>query len=300
MDKYGILLMAYGSPGNMEEIEPYYIDIRRGRRPTREALQELQDRYLEIGGTSPLLEITNQQAESLQNLLGANFKVYVGMRHWTPWIHEAVQQMAHDGIRKAVGIVMSPHYSSMSIERYKGKVRDALYETKGAPDFLYIDEYHNHPLFIQALTQKIEEARQDLSPGNFTCIFTAHSLPERILDKGDPYADQLMETSRILAEKAGLEKWEFAYQSAGRTEEKWLGPDLTEMIKRLHDQGENQILICPIGFIIDHLEVLYDIDIEAQQLCQELGMKQVRTTSLNSDPLLIKAFAQIITEKING
>lgn len=292
--------MAYGSPDKPEDIEPYYTDIRRGRKPTPELLQELTERYETIGGRSPLLEITNAQAASLNTELGDEVKVYVGMRHWKPWIHEAVLQMKNDGIEEAVGIIMAPHYSGMSIAKYMEAVENA--KQKHGADFKikFIESWHNHPLFIEALTEKIELAKNKFPEEELqklAVIFTAHSLPEKILQNNDPYQEQLMETSRLVAEKAGISRWQFAYQSAGRTEEKWLGPDLLEVEEKLAAEGVKSVLVCSVGFIADHLEVMYDIDVEGQEKAKELGVHLERSESLNDNPKLTKLFAELIHDK---
>lgn len=298
----GVLLMAYGSPNSIKEVEPYYTDIRRGRKPPPELLEELQGRYRAIGGKSPLLEVTQRQAQKLQQMLGQQFRVYLGMRHWNPWIHEAVEEMLHDGVQEAVGLVMAPHYSDMSIGRYIGKVEEALEGQEEPFSIRYIRSWHNHPLYLKALGQRIRNIKSRFSTAEqeeLMVVFTAHSLPEKIVQEGDPYPEQLQETSQLLAQQNDLPEWRFAYQSAGRTEMKWLGPDLLEVLHKLHEEGRKAVLVCSIGFITDHLEVLYDIDIEAQQKAQELGMHLERTPSLNDDPILIDAFAEMVLNEFN-
>lgn len=299
--KKGVLLMAYGSPEKTEDIEAYYIDIRRGNRPTQAQLEELTGRYNAIGG-SPLMRITMEQANNLQTELGPGYKVYIGMRHWKPWIMDAVKKMKSDNIEEAVGIVLAPHYSSMSIEKYIEKVEEAKEQVYPELNVKYIKDWHDHPLFIEALRLKIEKALKLFSENekkDLAVIFTAHSLPERILESNDPYPDQLLETSRLTANKSGINNWRFAFQSAGRTHEKWLGPDLLEVIHNIHDEGVKQILVCSVGFITDHLEVLYDIDIEAKEKAKELHIHLERTESLNADPLLAKLFAEMILKKFD-
>lgn len=300
MLKKGVLLMAYGSPNNLEDIEPYYTDIRRGNKPTPELLHELTERYKMIGGSSPLLKITNLQAANLQRELGDDYKVYVGMRHWNPWIHEAVEQMKNDGIEEAVGIVMAPHFSGMSIAKYIEKVEMAKQELGADINFKYIESWHNHPLFIEALESKIGEAQKHFTADELkdvTYIFTAHSLPEKILQNNDPYKDQLLETSILVADKMGIQNWTFAFQSAGRTQEKWLGPDLLDVIQELTDEGKKSLLVCSVGFITDHLEVLYDIDIEGKAKAKEVGVHLERAGSLNDHPNLGKLFKELVLEK---
>jgi len=293
--------MAYGSPEKTEDIEAYYTDIRRGNAPTRPQLEELTGRYNAIGG-SPLLQITIQQANNLQDELGNEYQVYIGMRHWKPWIIDAVEKMKEDGVDSAVGIVMAPHYSSMSIEKYIGKVEEAKEQLEYGLDIRYVKSWYNQPLFIEALQNKIAKALtlfSDTEKSRVKVIFSAHSLPERILEQNDPYYDQLLETSRLVAEKCGITNWTFAFQSAGRTQEKWLGPDLLTVMDTLHHEGDDTVLVCAVGFVADHLEVLYDIDIEAQAKARKMGMHLERTESLNADPLLAKLFAKLVHEKIH-
>jgi protoporphyrin/coproporphyrin ferrochelatase len=298
--KKGVLLMAYGSPDKTEDIEPYYTDIRRGMRPSPAQLEELTGRYNAIGG-SPLLKITSEQAMSLQNELGNDYQVFMGMRHWKPWIMDAVEKMRQQGICEAVGIVMAPHYSSMSIEKYIDKVEEAKKQLNYPLEVKYIKSWHNHPLFIEALHHKIENALNQFSNEerkNLYVIFTAHSLPEKILENNDPYKDQLIETCELLAKKDHFKNWTFAFQSAGRTQEKWLGPDLLHVIDDLNDKGVKSILVCSVGFITDHLEVLYDIDIEGKNHAKKLGIHLERTESLNADVLLARLLAGLTKDKL--
>jgi ferrochelatase len=302
--KLGVLVMAYGSPNNLDDIEPFYTDIRRGRKPTPELLEELTDRYKMIGGSSPLLRVTNEQANSTEEKLGNDLKVYVGMRHWTPWVAEAIEEMKNDGITHAVGIVMAPHYSTMSIAKYIECVDKGQAKHESNIDFKYVTSWHDHPLFIDAMVEMIVEAqpkftKEELDSTHY--IFTAHSLPERILLENDPYKNQLLETCELINEKLGGVSWSFAFQSAGRTEEKWLGPDIREEINQLNSEKNiKNILVCSIGFIVDHLEVIYDIDIEAQELAHELDIKLVRARTLNNHPNLSTLFAQLIDEQIKS
>ena len=293
MTKRAILMMAYGSPDKIEDIEPYYIDIRRGRKPTPEQLHELTERYKAIGGGSPLLKITKEQAESLKEKTG--LPVYLGMRHWTPWIREAVEQMKADGIDEVIGVVMAPHYSEMSIARYIQNVEDAKTLHEADINFSFVKSWHDHPKFIEALNEKIEKALGLFPEGEEPhVIFTAHSLPERILQNNDPYKVQLLETCDLLADMADIASWSFAFQSAGRTEEKWLGPDLLQEIEKLNGEGVKSILVCSVGFITDHLEVMYDIDIEAKKYAENLGIHLERTESLNAHPMIAEALGDLI------
>jgi protoporphyrin/coproporphyrin ferrochelatase len=238
---------------------------------------------------------------SLQNELGDDYQVFIGMRHWKPWIMEAMEKMRQNNITKAIGIVMAPHYSSMSIEKYIEKVEEAKNQLKYPLEVNFIKSWHDHPLFIEALHKKIEKALDKFSDEekkNIHVIFTAHSLPEKILENGDPYKDQLLETCELLAKKDHFKHWTFAFQSAGRTQDKWLGPDLLHVIDDLHGKGVKAILVCSVGFITDHLEVLYDIDIEGKNHAKNLGIHLERTESLNADILLAKLLAKLTKEKL--
>jgi len=296
--KKAALIMAYGSPNKLEDILPFYTDIRRGNAPTEVLLEELTERYISIGGSSPLLKVTNAQAELAAEAL--EMPAYVGMRHWEPWVHEAVEQMQKDGVTHSVGMVMAPHFSTMSIAKYIGKVETAMKDLNYDLKINFIESWNVEPEYIQALMQKIETALGDWDRADAHYIFTAHSLPARILDEGDPYPNQLMETAKKLAYELGIDEssWSFAFQSAGRTTEKWLGPDLLEKIDELELAGKTKLLICSIGFITDHLEVMYDIDIEAQDHIKNKDMAIRRADSLNADPLLGKLFGRLISEKM--
>lgn len=296
--------MAYGSPETEQDILPYYTDIRRGRAPSETLLAELVGRYQSIGGKSPLLEITQAQAKSVEESSEGRYKAYVGMRHWQPWIKDALAEMQADGITDAVGIVMAPHYSSMSVAKYMEAVAKACEDLSYNLHFNYISDWHNEDEYIIALAENIQQTRArfhaDVVAG-IKYIFTAHSLPEKILEANDPYVMQLMKTSELLAEKCGIDpdRWTFAFQSAGRTEEKWLGPDLLEVIDSLAQAGEKDIIVCSVGFITDHLEVMFDIDIEAKRRAAEYGMILERAPSLNAHPYLGKLFDRLATEKFD-
>ncbi len=293
--------MAYGSPDSLEDVEAYYEDILRGRKPTETALRDLIDRYKAIGGGSPLLKITKAKAARLQETLGEEYKVYIGMRHWHPYIRKAVLKMKEDGVKEALGLIMAPHYSRLSIGKYIETVESALVENEADIDFQYIESWGAEPLFIDALSSQVAKGLEMFSVKerkNLHVIFTAHSLPERIMTWNDPYIDQLMESSRLVSEKADLPHWHFSFQSAGRTPEKWLGPDLSETIAELDAAEIKAILVCPVGFIADHLEVLYDIDIEAKNQAMALGMHLERVPSLNAHQSLIRLFETFVKERL--
>jgi ferrochelatase len=300
----GVLLMAYGGPNNLQELPGYLSDIRGGRPTGKVILKEMTRNYELIGGKSPLLGITLKQGEALQNLLNqengdTNYKVYVGMRHWAPWIEETVRDMINDGIKQAVAIVLAPHYSGMSIARYQQKVHAGLEMFGGDIDFRFVNSYHDAPKYIEALANRVvdglsrwPEAERD----NVHVVFSAHSLPVRIIKMGDPYQDQLFETARLAAEKGGLKEgqWSWSYQSAGRTGEPWLGPQIEVYIKELAEKGIKNVISIPVGFVSDHVEILFDIDIKAQGVAKENGVRLERPPALNLDPLYIEALAALV------
>jgi len=295
----GVLLMAYGAPGAPEDIAPFYTDIRRGRPPTPELLAELVGRYDAIGGSSPLLSITRRQAAALQARLGAGYQVHIGMRHWTPWIRDAVADMARAGITEAVAVVLAPHYSRMSIGQYMARLDEALATlAPTAIHFRKVEHWHLQPHYLAALAARCRTALKKFEAPGTTApphvVFTAHSLPEKIREWNDPYPGQLQETAQQLAARLNLTKWSVGYQSAGRTPEPWLGPDLLTVISQLAAAGEKNLLVCVIGFVTDHLEVLYDIDLEAKPFAAKHGMRLERIEMLNDDPQLAEALAEVV------
>jgi ferrochelatase len=279
--------MAYGSPTRPEDIPAYFEDIRGGRPVRPEAVAELVERYRRIGGSSPLNEITERQRASLEHELGA--PVYVGMKHWTPRIAEAADQALGEGAQRIVGLVLAPHYSSISIGGYRERLAEALGDRA---ELVMIESWHDHRPLLDILADRIRGTDAHV-------VFTAHSLPERILAEGDPYKDQLLETSRLVAERAGVETWSFAFQSASPTGEPWLGPDILEELERLHADGVRKVLVAPVGFVSDHLEILWDIDVEAREKAAELGLELDRTESLNDAPEFARALAILVEQVLN-
>jgi protoporphyrin/coproporphyrin ferrochelatase len=274
--------MAYGSPERIEDIRPYLEDIREGRPVSDEAVEELSERYRRIGGRSPLDEITEREAEALERELGLH--VYVGMKHWRPRIAEAVDAAISGGADQLVGVVLAPHYSELSIAGYRERMESAL---DGRAELRFVESWHDHEPFLEVLADRVRGTDSHV-------VFTAHSLPERILAMGDPYRDQLLQTSRLIAERAGLERWSFAFQSASPTGEPWLGPDILEELDDLHSRGVRKVLVAPIGFVSDHLEILWDIDVEARERAAELGLELDRIESLNDDPVFVSAVAELV------
>ncbi|MCY9593518.1 ferrochelatase [Paenibacillus chitinolyticus] len=299
--KVGVLVMSYGTPQSMEDIEAYYTHIRRGNKPSPEQLHELTSRYEAIvGGVFPLRENTDNQVAGLQNALASEhddveFVCFQGLKHAYPFIEDGIEQMAQCGITEGVGIVLAPHYSTMSIGSYNKRAREKAAEY--GISMTFVDSYHLHPKLIQALTERVERALGKFGEENRSSVrvlFSAHSLPEKILELGDPYPEQLLETSRAIADKAGIENWQFAWQSAGQTATPWLGPDILDVLRTLAKEDVKRVLVCPIGFVSDHLEVLYDLDIEAQQLAKEIGLHLERTDSLNTDQLYMQTLSDAV------
>lgn len=301
----GVLVMAYGTPNRKEEILPYYTDIRRGRPPTPEQLAELTERYEAIGGLSRLNEITFAQAEAVLRELqaqepGVDWRLYVANKHWSPWIRDVVGQMDADGIRQAVGIVLAPQGSRMSSGSYFEQVVHALAELDSPIAFSQVPSWHLEPDFIAAESALMREALARFPEGEPEVIFTCHSLPERILTWGDPYPVHLKEMGEAIAQEVGLNRVHFAYQSAGRTPEPWLGPDVREKVAELAQAGARSVLVSSVGFISDHLEVLYDLDIEMKQAADALGIHFERTGMLNDHPLLARALAKVVRRAAKG
>lgn len=297
-----VLLLAYGTPANMDEVEAFYTHIRHGHPPTQELLAQLKARYEAIGGCSPLISISQEVARLLEQRLNkvaeqdAHFKVYLGMKHSAPFIADAVDQAVNAGVDAAVGIVLAPHYSTMSVGVYEEEAKEAAHQLGLAP-VTFVHNWHLEQAYLDALEKRL---RQSLAKFNeeekqhLKLLFSAHSLPRRILDVGDPYPEQLLETSQALAMRIGFTDWQFAWQSAGRTKEPWLGPDILEVIDTLAKEGYRAILDCPVGFVSDHLEVLYDLDIEAKARAEAQYIHFERTASLNTDEELIEALAQSV------
>lgn len=295
----GLLVMAYGGPDKLEDVEPYLLDVRGYRPTTQEIIHEVRERYREIGGRSPILEQTQAQANALESALNSNgneFKVYVGMRHWHPFIKDALANMQAEGIEKAVGVVMAPHYSRMSIGAYYLRLEEA----NSPIAFARIENWHLDAGYINALAERVHDALQRFPKeirADVPVIFTAHSLPEKILEWNDPYPAQLRETVSAVMEKLGSQPHEFAYQSAAISTIPWLGPDAGEVIERLVSEGKQHILLCPIGFVCEHVEILYDIDIVYQNLAKSLGIHLERIEMLNTAPEMIDGLAGLIRGK---
>jgi protoporphyrin/coproporphyrin ferrochelatase len=292
-ERVAVLLMAYGGPARLDDVEPYLLDVRGGRPLTPEFLAEVTARYARIGGRSPIRELTEAQAAGVQRLLGGRFAVYVGMRHWHPYIRDVVEQIVAGGHRRLVALVLAPHYSAMSVGAYQKTLLEAA---DGRLELALVRNWGDHPKFLDAVGDRVTQALQRFpSPAAVQVIFTAHSLPERILASGDPYPNELRASAAAVARRAGLATWHFAYQSAGATPEPWLGPEAGAVMRELAGQGHRALLLVPIGFVCDHVEILYDVDIVYRRLAAELGegVQFERTASLNDDPLLVAALAEL-------
>jgi ferrochelatase len=292
-----VLLMAYGSPDRLDQVEAYYTDIRRGNPPSPAQLEELLGRYRAIGGGSPLSRIVEDQRAGLERELAARgrpVRVYAGMRHIEPRIGAIVEGMAADGVERFVAIALAPQASS-NAAGYRRAVDGALAGLgTAAPAVTYVDSWYDQPRFIEALATTTREAIACFpDPSAVEVMFTAHSLPARVLADGDPYPTELAATADLVAAQLGLDAYHFAFQSAGRTDEPWLGPDILVEIRRLAADGVRELVIRPVGFVADHLEVLYDIDIEAQAVAREVGIRLERARSMNDDPTFIAGLADL-------
>jgi len=291
----GVLLMAHGTPASAAEIEPFYTRIRRGRPPEPAQLAELEGRYRAIGGVSPLAERTRAQVGAVRSALEqrapGRYLVEFGAKHTDPFIEDAAATLASDGLERVLGLVLTPHGSSMGSQEYLDRAAAALPSTRFVP----IGPWYGEPGFVTLLAAHVATAL-DAQPGRSTVVFTAHSLPERVRKDGDTYPEQVAESARLVAGAAGLPRWGVAWQSAGRTAEPWLGPDVRDEVRRLAvESGTDGVIVCPIGFVSDHLEVLYDLDVELAAVAADCGLGYARTTSLNDDPAFVSVLADVIT-----
>jgi ferrochelatase len=300
MSASAVLAMAYGTPASMADLEPYYTHIRRGHAPPPELLQELRGRYEAIGGHSPLLEITRAQVAGLQDALRAagheDVEVVLGMKHAPPFIEDAAQALAAAGVTRVVGLVLAPHFSSMSVGEYAERAAAALGTSDGGPEFDIVRSWATAPGYIAWLAGAVGDALARLGSAarDAEVVFSAHSLPERILELGDPYPDELRATAEAVAQAAGLSRWSIAWQSAGRTKDPWIGPDVLDVLPGIAAAGATGVVVCPAGFVADHLEVLYDLDIEAAAAARELGLPFTRTVAPNAAPELAATLAAVV------
>jgi ferrochelatase len=286
--KTAVLLMAHGTPSSLDEMPEYLRLVRGGRTPSPELIAEMRHNYDAIGGRSPLTHITFEQAEALGLRLGAELPVAVGMRNWRPFIKEALDELAGRGIEHVIGVPMAPQFSTLSVQKYVDAATAAL---PAGVRFEAVTSYHAHPLLLQAFAERVREAA--VEPDELV-IFTAHSLPTRVIEAGDVYAAEVAATAGGVAGLAGISRFEIAYQSAGRTPEPWIGPDVNELITARVADGQRGFLVVPIGFVCDHTEILFDIDVQAARTARELGATLRRTASLNTSATFITALEHIV------
>jgi ferrochelatase len=279
-----VILMAYGSPERVADVPAYYADIRGGRPIAPEHLEDLVARYRSLGieDANPLNAITEATRAALEAEL--ELPVFTGMKHWTPRVSEAVDAAVAGGASRLVGLVLAPHYSKLSIAGYRTLLEDAV---AGRADVAFVESWHDDPGFVALLADRIRDTDAHV-------VFTAHSLPARILDEGDPYKDQLLETARLVADSAGVDDWSFSFQSESPTGEPWLGPDILDHLEALSARGVEDVLVCPVGFVSDHLEIRWDIDHEAIDKARELGLRLERIEMPNDDPRFVSALAGIV------
>jgi ferrochelatase len=303
MSHTAILLMALGGPDNVENVEPYLLDVRGGRPTPAELIKEIQERYRLTGGKSPVLAIMREIAFLLEQKLNSSgaetHRVSIGMRHWHPYIKDAYADLMVDRPTRLICICMAPQYSSFSIGAYLKKVEEARAILGGEFPISYVESWYRHPGLIQAIVENIRQALEKFPAGVRSLvpiIFTAHSLPERILQMNDPYPDQVHGTMQAVCEQMRPATARFAYQSQGRSGEQWLGPTVESTIEALCREGHRHVLIAPIGFLSDHLEVLYDVDIAFRRLAESKGMQLERMAMLNAGPALITTLASLIEE----
>ena len=292
-----VILMAYGSPDRLADVPAYYADIRGGRPIRPELLDDLVARYRALGiddsgGPSPLNAITEQTRAALADVLG--LPVLTGMRHWDPRIGAAVEEALGRGYRTLVGLVLAPHWSSLSIAKYRELFEQAV---DGRAETRFVREWGAEPGFVDLLARRCREAPV---PTTAHVVFTAHSLPARILESGDTYADALLETSRLVADRAAIDEWSFAFQSESATGEPWLGPDILDHLEALRTDGVEDVLVCPVGFVSDHLEIRWDIDVEAAERARELGMRLARIAMPNADPDVVETLATIVRRELSA
>lgn len=301
------MIMAYGGPNSLDEVPAFLDDIRRGRPTPQELVDEITERYAQIGGRSPILELTTAQATSIERELnalddGREYRCYVGMRHWHPYIEAVVPEMLEDGVDLVAGAVMAPHFSRMSVGAYMGKLEKALKEQASDVPTVQVRSWKDEPAFIESVASKILQAMDDHFPDKqldeTMVLFTAHSLPARVVESGDPYREEILASVELVAKQLGLEKYRFAFQSQGATADPWLGPSVEETLEEFAAEGIKDLLFVPIGFVCDHVEVLFDVDIEHRQQAEELGIRLERTNMLNDDPGLAKAVASAVRSAV--
>jgi ferrochelatase len=300
-----VLLLGFGGPTSMAEVRPFLDNVVRGRPVPPERVEAVVHHYERIGGRSPFNELTFRQGRALEAQLrteGLALPVYVGMRMWAPYVHDTLQRMAADRVRRAVGIIMVPHQTDASWGRYEREISAARERLgAGAPEIDYVDEWHAHPLFIEAVRVNVVAALQQIPAERrsaVTVVFTAHSVPT-VMAAASPYVHQITESARLVAERIGHSRWSVAYQSrSGSPREPWLEPDINEVIRQLAQEGRRDVVVAPVGFVCDHVEVLYDLDVETRQVAQGLGLNFVRAATVNDHPAFIRMLAEVVRRRI--
>lgn len=300
----GVLLMAYGTPETPDDVEAYFTHIRGGRTPSPERVAHLRRRYELVGGRTPLLEISEAVRAALEAEMnarpGPRYRVYLGMKHWHPYIADVLPRVQADGVRRLIAVALAPHYSRISIGGYRRALDEGAAALGDPFDIAFVESWHLQPEYLDLLADHVRAAREQFPPeerDRILTVFSAHSLPERIRTWGDPYEAQLLASSAAVAARLALRDWRFAWQSAGETGEPWLGPDILDYLGTLHGEGVRNVLMAPIGFVADHLEIAYDIDYEAKHKATELGMTLQRTAMPNATPAFIRTLAAIVAER---
>lgn len=289
----GVLLLAHGTPDSLDDMPAFLARVRGGRPPEPELVAEMRHNYAAIGGRSPLTDVTRAQASALQQALGAKALVYVGMRNWAPWVKDALAAAEADGVRRVVAIPLAPQYSTLSVEKYRAAVEESR---PAALTVEFVSSWHDHPALLSAFAEKLREALARRAAD--AVIFTAHSLPLRVVEAGDPYPREVAATAAGVAARAGVDEYHLAYQSAGRTKEPWLGPSLEQALAERAAAGARSVLVAPVGFVSDHTEVLYDVDVQAAEQAGRLGLVLSRTASLNDSPAFVRALAEVARARL--
>lgn len=304
-EKIGLLVMAYGTPYKEDDIERYYTHIRHGHKPSAEALQDLTERYQAIGGISPLARITEAQATAIKDKLNTvqedyEFELFIGLKHMEPFIEDAVAEMGEAGIKQAVSLVLAPHYSTFSVKTYNARAQETADEY--GIKLTTVEDWYDAPGFIQYWADQITDTYTNMTDDEkekAVLIVSAHSLPEKILTEGDPYPEQLAETAKLITDEAGIKHYAIGWQSEGNTPDPWLGPDVQDLTRKLFEEkGFTTFVYAPVGFVSDHLEVLYDNDYECKVVCDEIGATYYRPEMPNTNPLFIATLTNVVLEKV--
>lgn len=301
-DHTAVLLMAMGGPDCLENVEPFLRDVRGGRPTPPELVEEIRERYRVTGGKSPAVGITQEVAKKLERRLNqsgeARYRVYLGLRHWHPFIKETYEELLKESPQQIIGVCMAPQQSSLSTGAYRKKVEEARAELEDRTEVTYVGSWNYHPKLIAAIVEHIQQGLRKFPSevrATVPVLFTAHSLPERVVAMKDPYPDEVKGTVEAVIQFLGGQPTYFAYQSQGRSSEPWLGPTVENRLDIMFQEGHRQVLVAPIGFLCDHVETLYDIDIELRQLAVDKGMRLERIAMLNDSPALIETLRDILT-----